>query len=447
MGTTIATTTTATRACVQECLDTSVTIMAAPEAVWNHLVEARHLGAWFAERAAIDPTPGGAFVFGGRYTPGAPLAVQGVVRRLRASQELRFTWPIDGVETVVTMTLTASGGGTRLDLWHDGLGQPADPGTVDLYTRMLCFWGSALANLQALIERGRVGLRLDDAAPRGAIVEQSIEIDAPPARVWRALTEPEQLDRWVATRASVDPRPGGAYSYGWAEEGVKGYPVTVLAVDAPRRLVHTWLDRGREGRVVWTLEPLRDGCATRLTVRHEGYDGTDAEGYRIGWPEFLNRLWLLLDGERLIVRQSIWIAAPPVRVWQAFANADELARWFNANADPGTDQAMIYEPWVGGRVEFSGTHDVPYTFGGRVLVYDAPRELTFEWDWVPAEWAQPTLLTLRLLPQGDGTRVELMHHAFERIGVGAAKIYDEFAGGWDQRELLALKRVVDGCAG
>jgi len=49
--------TTTAAACerAQERLDTSVTIMATPEAVWDHLVDARRVEAWFAERAAIDP--------------------------------------------------------------------------------------------------------------------------------------------------------------------------------------------------------------------------------------------------------------------------------------------------------------------------------------------------------------------------------------------------------
>lgn len=54
---------------------------------------------------------------------------------------------------------------------------------------------------------------------------------------------------------------------------------------------------------------------------------------------------------------------------------------------------------------------------------------------------------MTLTADGGGTRVELMRYAFEQIGVGAAKIYGEFVGGCAQRELLALKRVVDGRAG
>ncbi len=150
------TTTAAARERVRERLDTSVTIKAAPETVWDHLVDAQHLGAWFAERVAIDPAPGGAFVFGGRYTPGAPVAVQGVIRRLRSSQELRFTWPIDGVESVVTMTLTASGGGTRVELMHHAF-ERIGVGAAKIYDEFAGGWDQReLLALKRVVD-GRAG--------------------------------------------------------------------------------------------------------------------------------------------------------------------------------------------------------------------------------------------------------------------------------------------------
>ena len=33
----------------------------------------------------------------------------------------------------------------------------------------------------------------------------------PPEVVWRAITEPDQIDRWMGTRPEIDLRPGGHY--------------------------------------------------------------------------------------------------------------------------------------------------------------------------------------------------------------------------------------------
>jgi uncharacterized protein YndB with AHSA1/START domain len=60
----------------------------------------------------------------------------------------------------------------------------------------------------------------------------------PPAKVWRALTEPQLIRKWMSSkddliRCEVDLRPGGSFHYEWAEFSFSG---PILAVDAPRHL-------------------------------------------------------------------------------------------------------------------------------------------------------------------------------------------------------------------
>ena len=54
----------------------------------------------------------------------------------------------------------------------------------------------------------------------------------PPARVWRALTEPALIQQWLGEmkRCEMDLRPGGAFHYEWEEFSFSG---PILAVDAP----------------------------------------------------------------------------------------------------------------------------------------------------------------------------------------------------------------------
>jgi uncharacterized protein YndB with AHSA1/START domain len=143
------------------------------------------------------------------------------------------------------------------------------------------------------------------------------------------------------------------------------------------------------------------------------------------------------ESEALAVLHAIPIEAPPERVWQAMASQEEMRGWFH--------KTMTFEGRAAGWVELSGLHGgTPYHFGGRILTFEPGRELTFEWDWLPSRgWAAPTLLTIRLTPQGQGTLVELRHHGFERTGERATPVYESFRQGWDQSELLALKRAVE----
>ena len=143
----------------------------------------------------------------------------------------------------------------------------------------------------------------------------------------------------------------------------------------------------------------------------------------------------------LAVRRSIWIDASPARVWNEFEDLDRMRRWF------GTGHTLVrYEPRVGAEVETdAGEADGERAcFVGRVTVFDAPHELTFEQDWVGHGWKAPPLVTLRLTPVEGGTLVELFHHGFEALGPDAAENHRGFEGGWTMRQLDALRELVGG---
>ena len=90
----------------------------------------------------------------------------------------------------------------------------------------------------------------------------------PPARVWRALTEPALIRQWMSSRdaltgCEMDLRPGGSFRYEWDAFFFSG---PILEVDAPRRMVQTQhfsLDPAY--RVEATTELVAQGSGTRLT--------------------------------------------------------------------------------------------------------------------------------------------------------------------------------------
>jgi len=144
---------------------------------------------------------------------------------------------------------------------------------------------------------------------------------------------------------------------------------------------------------------------------------------------------------QLSVRRSILIKAPPERVWQEIEDPEGFRLWF------GTGHTLLrYEPKVGAEVELYIVHEGRKRhFGGPILVFDAPRELTFEFQWIPNEenWDAPPLLTIRLTPALGGTIVELFHHSIERIGASAAANHIGFESGWTTRQVEALRELVE----
>jgi uncharacterized protein YndB with AHSA1/START domain len=83
-------------------------------------------------------------------------------------------------------------------------------------------------------------------------------------------------------------------------------------------------------------------------------------------------------------------------------------------------------------------------FGGRVVVFEPTREITFESNWFDDDlkWPVPTFMTLRLTPLYEETHVEIFHHGFERLGADAALNLEGYEIGWDEHHLTKLRAIV-----
>jgi uncharacterized protein YndB with AHSA1/START domain len=133
------------------------------------------------------------------------------------------------------------------------------------------------------------------------------------------------------------------------------------------------------------------------------------------------------------VVKAVSVRAAPARAFDLFAR--DLARWwplaqFHTGADP-VDCAI--EPRVGGRV-FERAADGNETEWGTVLAYEPPHRLAFSWViGVSADQAQ--LIDIRFTPDASGsggTRVELTHSGWEKLGDAAASAArrEQFNRGW-----------------
>lgn len=127
-------------------------------------------------------------------------------------------------------------------------------------------------------------------------IERTLELAAPIERVWRAITDPDELARWFPQRASWDLRPGGTGTFFW--DGRGEFPILVEAVDAPRYLAWRWaLEAGSDPvsdesatLVEWWLGARADG-GTTLRIRESGFRTQEHRtGNEQGWTEELAEL-------------------------------------------------------------------------------------------------------------------------------------------------------------
>jgi uncharacterized protein YndB with AHSA1/START domain len=128
-------------------------------------------------------------------------------------------------------------------------------------------------------------------------IEREVILPVPPARVWAALTRPDQLGAWFGTRAEVDLRPGGQLVFTWdRSSGPHTSRGVVEAVEPTRRFAFRWQANPGEAPmtlVEFTLEPHVDG--TRLRVVESGFASLPEQlrtrdGHIEGWQLELGEL-------------------------------------------------------------------------------------------------------------------------------------------------------------
>ena len=120
------------------------------------------------------------------------------------------------------------------------------------------------------------------------------ELRHPPAKVWKALTDPEHIREWAPFDADRDLGEVGTAKL--TTVGVPAERVTethVKRADAPRALEYNW--GGFDIR--WQLEPMAGG-GTRLTLWHN-IDRRFISMGAAGWHICIDVLDRLLDGERI----------------------------------------------------------------------------------------------------------------------------------------------------
>jgi len=105
-----------------------------------------------------------------------------------------------------------------------------------------------------------------------AIVIERI-FNAPIARVWKALTDAEDMRRWYFDLKEFKPEVGFKFEFAVEHEGMKYHHLCKITEVIPqKKLAYTWRYAGHEGDSLVTFELAAAGDRTRLNLTHEGLD-------------------------------------------------------------------------------------------------------------------------------------------------------------------------------
>lgn len=122
-------------------------------------------------------------------------------------------------------------------------------------------------------------------------IAMEYDLPFPPAKVWRALTEPALLAKWLMS-TDMQARVGQQFTFrmqpmpGW--NGV--VYCEVLEVEPEKRLRYTWKGGPEslevDSVVTWTLTPTTSG--TKLGLEHSGFSPDMPQafnGAKYGWQK------------------------------------------------------------------------------------------------------------------------------------------------------------------
>jgi uncharacterized protein YndB with AHSA1/START domain len=160
--------------------------------------------------------------------------------------------------------------------------------------------GQAAAGILEIRDDGRYVLRFQR------------HITHPPERVWRALTEPDQLRQWFPANIEGERQPGAKIRFVFRDDAPRAEDMPELLehdaedldgefteFERPRLLAYTW---GEED-LRWELEPTSGGCRLIFThtftersgIPHPAGPRMKAARTAAGWDVCLASLTALLD--------------------------------------------------------------------------------------------------------------------------------------------------------
>ena len=125
-----------------------------------------------------------------------------------------------------------------------------------------------------------------------AIVKE-LTIEAAPQRVWRAITQQDEIVEWWAYEARVKPEVGSLAEFRFRQGAfVMQFEVAELDQDEKVRWISKSPPQWEGTSVTWQLTPVHNG--TKLIFTHDGFAQVD-ERTRGAWVYFLASLKSYLE--------------------------------------------------------------------------------------------------------------------------------------------------------
>ncbi len=267
-------------------LNLGIEIKAPAERVYAALVDEGMLTRWFAQHVDVSLEED-RYDFWGKFTPDNPDREHGRHPLLRVvpNRLIEFKWHLRDSDSLVQFEIHSSTNGCVLTVYHRGFPE-AKPNQSSIGD----FWSHVLEGLRHWMEGGQPYQLLDFGSVHRGDVTVTVDINVAPSMVFHALTDATQMERWIGSKASINPKPGGKIDFNWGMG-----PVKILEIVPDEKFSYSWHWEGEpETIATWTLKG--SGGKTRVTIVQSGFaPDRNGEDYFIGWSKFAARLKTMLE--------------------------------------------------------------------------------------------------------------------------------------------------------
>lgn len=103
------------------------------------------------------------------------------------------------------------------------------------------------------------------------IIERTF--DSPVERVWKAISDRDEMKDWYFDLKEFKPEPGFQFTFSaGAKEKQYLHVCTVMEVITNKKLSYSWKYDGYDGNSIVTFELFDENGKTRLKLTHEGLE-------------------------------------------------------------------------------------------------------------------------------------------------------------------------------
>jgi len=174
--------------------------------------------------------------------------------------------------------------GTRVSVTLSGFDALPEDAREDRLDQCRAGWEQTLNNLKAYVEGRDLPFPNAYVAPlfgawreprQKLAIERSIWIDAPRERVWRAITEPQQITQWFSPGTEWQLSAlevGGRYYVHDAENDAEMYVEVIDVLDPPYQLVTRTTPESPDTPHITDKTLTEENGGTRLTLLYTGYE-------------------------------------------------------------------------------------------------------------------------------------------------------------------------------